>query len=341
MSSRIWRRRLSAGLVAAGLVTLGGATTGIVTAGAAGAPGADFGNIDITVSATGVRSPFFSHNAEDVEGEAPFASASLLSGGVGDALTSVFWPGGTGGNGGSTLYLLAGGCVPPNPANTVPIPAPVPLPNPPCLAHTPTLPDPVYKALNDSYKAEVQSSDAKSTVKKSSPGVDMVATATDARTASSTTMAATKLPGAGNTFGSSMASSTIHVTGPHTAVIDAISQVRDVALGGGALKIAAVTSIAHAVTDGKTASGHALTTVSGMKVGGVPVTVDNSGIHVDGKGQKLPSLDALNSLLDKFGFKVFVANPTKQIKGATASLFSGQLVIMQTNGQYTSNANDT
>jgi hypothetical protein len=338
---RTWRRRASAGLVAFGVLTLGGGATGIVAAHAAGSPGSNFGNIDITVTATGLRSPLYSHTGEDVEGEAPYAFASLQSGGTGSALTSVFWPGGTGGNGGSTLKLLAGGCVPPNPGSTVPIPIPVPVPKLPCLYHTPDLPDPVYQNLNDSYKAEVQSSDSKTTVTKSSPGIDMTATANNKLTASMTVMAGEKLPGLGDTFGTTTTSSSINLTGPNTAVIDAVSLVRNVKLGGGALSFDSVKSVAHAVTDGKKASGTTGTTVSGMKIAGVPVSVDNKGVHIKGQGSNLPSLDALNSALEHAGFSVYVASPSKKVKGASANLFSGQLIVMQDNPQYTSNANDS
>lgn len=337
---RSWRHRTSVGLVALGVLTLGGGATGMVAAHAAGSPGSNFGNIDITVTSTGLRSPFYSHTGEDAEAEAPYAFATLQSGGTASALTSVFWPGGTGGNGGSTLKLLAGGCVPPNPGNTVPLPVPIPVPVP-CLAHTPTLPDAVYNSLNDSYKAEVQSSDAKTTVTKSSPGIDMMATANNTLTASSTVMAGEQLPGLGDTFGTTSTTSSIKLTGPNTAVVDGVSLVRNVKLGGGALTIDSVKSVAHAVTDGKKASGTTSTVVNGMKIGGVPVTVDNSGIHIQGQGSKLPSLDALNSQLEHAGFSVFVANPTKKVHGATVNLFSGQLVVMQDNPQYTSNANDS
>ena len=340
LTRRPWRRRASAGLVTLGVLTLGGGATGMVAAHAAGSPGSNFGNIDITVTATGLRSPFYSHTGEDVEGEAPYAFASLQSGGTGSALTSVFWPGGTGGNGGSTLKLLAGGCVPPNPGNTVPIPVPVPVPVP-CLAHTPDLPDPVYQNLNDSYKAEVQSSDNKTTVTKSSPGIDMTATANDKLTAASTVMAGEKLPGAGDTFGTTTSSSSIKLTGPNTAVIDAVSLVRNIKIGGGALTIDSVKSLAHAVTDGKKASGSTGTVVNGMKIAGTPVTVDNKGVHIKGQGSNLPSLDALNSALEKAGISVYVANPNKKVKGASVNLFSGQLVLMQDNPQYTANANDS
>ena len=338
---RPWRRRASAALVTFGVLTVGGGATGIVAAHAAGSPGSNFGNIDITATATGLRSPFYNINGEDVEGEAPYAFAQLQGGGVASALTSVFWPGGTGGNGGSTLKLLAGGCVPPNPSNTVPIPVPIPLPDLPCITHTPNLPDPVYQNLNDSYKAEVQSSDSKTTVTKSSPGIDMTAIANDHLTSGATVMAGEKLPGIGSTFGTTTSQSAIKLTGPNTAVIDAQSLVRDVNIGGGALTISSVKSIAHAVTDGKKASGSTGTTVTGMKIAGQPVTVDNNGVHITGQGSKLPSLDALNKALKQSGISIYVASPSKKVKGASADLFSGQLIIMEDNPQYTSNANNT
>jgi hypothetical protein len=202
-------------------------------------------------------------------------------------------------------------------------------------------PDPVYQTLNDSYKAEVQSSDSKTTVKQSNPGVDMTATANGQLTSASTVMAGSKLPSAGSTFGATTSASAINLTGANTAVIDAVSIIRDVKIAGGALSIASVKSVAHAVTDGKKASGSTSTTVSGMKIGGVPVTVDNKGVHIKGQGSKLPSLDALNKALKQAGVSVYVASPTRKVHGASADLFSGQLIVMEDNPQYTSGANDT
>jgi hypothetical protein len=71
------------------------------------------------------------------------------------------------------------------------------------------------------------------------------------------------------------------------------------------------------------------------------VRVDDSGIHIAGKGQALPSLDALNKAIAKSGLKIFVADPTKHVKGPAAQLFAGQLVIQLHNDQYTGSANDT
>ena len=340
---RRWRRRASAGLVAAGLATMGAGSAGIVSADAAAAPGSGFGSIDIAVSATGLRAPFFTHSGEDVEGEAPLAQVQMHSYGTSHALTSVYWPGDTGGHGGDTLKLLAGSCLPPNPANTVPIPG-IPwdkIPDPPCVLHQPDLGDPTYEQLNDPYKAEAQSGTGAPTVNQTGPGVDMSATATNVKALAATTLAGGKMPVVGDTFGQTVVDSSVVLQGANTAVVRSISSMRDISLGKGVITIASIRSIAHAVSDGKTASGNAYTQVSGMKINGVPVTVDNKGIHVQGKGQKLPSLDQLNSALQKAGFSIFVADPTRTFKGAAATLFSGQLVIMQDNPQYTANANDS
>ena len=338
---RRWRRRASAGLVAAGIATMGAGGAGIVTAHAAGEPGSGLGSIDIAVSATGLRAPFFSHSGEDVEGEAPIAQVQMGSFGTSHALTSVFWPGDTGGHGGDTLKLLAGSCVPPNPSNTVPIPIPVPLPDLPCVVQQPNLGDDVYERMNDPYKAEAQSGTGDPTVTQSGQGVEMSATATTTHASAATNMAGGKLPGLGDTLGATAVASNVALKGPNTAVIDAVSSMRDIKLGGGVIKIASVQSIAHAVSDGKAASGHAATIVNGMKINGVPVTVDNKGIHVQGKGQKLPSLSQLNDGLAKAGFAIYVADPTKTIKGPAATLFSGQLIITQNNPGYTDSANDS
>lgn len=341
-ADRRWRRRTSVALLAGGVAAMASGSIGLVAAHAASDPGSNFGSVDITAIATGLRMPFYSHSGEDVEAEVPFARASMQSGGTAHSLTSIFWPGDTGGNGGSTLALLAGSCVPPNLGNTLPIPLPPgALPDLPCVTTIPTLPDPVYQNLNDSYKAEAQSGTGDPVVTKTGPGLDMVATATATKSASSTTLAGGKLPGVGNSFGATQTLSSIRFTGANTANVDSISTIRDVSLGGGALTISAVRSVAHAVSDGKKATGTGSTTIAGMKVAGQPVTLDSTGIHVAGHGTALPSLDALNKALEQSGLKVFVANPTKQVKGPAATVFSGQLIVEFGNDQYKSGANDT
>ena len=332
-------RRISVALVVTGLGAIATGSTGLLSAEAAGEPGSNFGSVDIGASAYGFRTPFYSHSGEDAESELPYSTSTLSY--AGHALTSVWWPGDTGGHGGDTLKLLTGSCIPPNPFNTVPVPIPIPIPDLPCPATIPALPNQVYEGMNDPYKAEAQSGTGNPVDEQSNPGVNMKATATSTLVRATTAMAGAQTPGIGDQMGTSLTDTIIKLTGPNTAVVDAVSIMRDVKLGGGAVTIDSITSLAHAVTTGKTATGTASTTVNGMKIGGVPVTVDDKGVHIQGQGTQLPSLDALNSMLKQAGFQLYVANPTKVIKGASATLFSGQLIFTQDNPQYTSSANDT
>jgi hypothetical protein len=332
--TRRWSRRASIGAVLSGVVSIGAGAAGMATANAAADPGSNFGSLSIATSAAAIRAPFYSHAGEDVAAEVPWAASTLQSGGVGRAITSVFWPGDTGGHGGDTLYLLGVPCIPTNPQGLIPVPVP-------CIYQPPQPPYSDYAPLNDPYKAEAQTGTGKPTVTNGGPGVDMTATAKQDDVSAITNMSGSMVPGIGDSFGATSAKSVIKLTGPNTAVIDALSTVHDVSLGGGAITISSITSVAHAVTNGKTGVGSASTTVNGMKVGGVPVTVDDKGIHVDGQGSALPSTDTLNKALAQSGFQIFVAKPTKSVKGASVNLDSGNLVFMQNQPQYLSNANDS
>ena len=53
------------------------------------------GSVNANATATGIRAPLYSHAGEDVEAEIPYAVAQLGGGGVGHAVTSIVWPGGT------------------------------------------------------------------------------------------------------------------------------------------------------------------------------------------------------------------------------------------------------
>src|SRR5437899_11300372 len=108
-------RRLPLAVALAGCAAVASGVTGMVEARAAAAPGSGLGSVDVTATAGGVRMPFYSNGGEDVENEAPWATASMSTGQVTHALTTVYWPGDTGGHGGDTLYLLRLPCLPPNP----------------------------------------------------------------------------------------------------------------------------------------------------------------------------------------------------------------------------------
>lgn len=329
-------RRLAAAAIAAGLASAAAGVVGMVSAQAAsGAPGSNFGAVDISATAAGLRMPLYSHGGEDVENESPWSEAQLQSGGDGHALTTVYWPGGTGGHGGSTLALLAPSCLPPNPQGVIPTQVP-------CVVPAPSPPPGTYDKLNDPYKAEAQTSAGKSTVTNhDNPAVTMTATALSTDVKASTTVQGQKLPGVGDVFGATSAATRIHVTGPNLAVIDASSTLHDVSLGGGVITISSLSSVVHATSNGSAATGAGHTTVQGMKVMGTPVVIDEKGIHVAGQGSSLPSTKQLNDALAQSGFQIYVAAPSRTVKGPAVSVFSGNLIIRQANPQYTSQANDS
>ena len=306
----------------------------MVEAGAASDPGSGLGAIDVEAHASGYRVPMYSTGGEDVEAEIPWATVSMQTGGTTHALTSMYWPGDTGGHGGDTLKLLGTPCILFNPQGALPT-------DPPCVYQPSPPPDSVYQNLNDPYKAEAQSGSGSPTATSGGQGVTMLAVAHSTDASAQTVMSGSSMPGAGDTFGETTTVTSVKATGPRTVVVDATSVVHNVSLGGGVITIDSVSSVAHAVSDTVTGSGTAQTTVNGMKIAGVPVTVDDKGIHVSSQNSPLPPTDQLNAALAQSGFQIYVAKPTKTVKGAAITLDSGSLILMQKNAQYNAQANDT
>jgi hypothetical protein len=332
---RHWRRRTAVATMLLGIATVGSGIAGLAVAQAsADSVGSDLGAIDVTATASGVRVPMYSNSGEDVAAEVPWATSSMQTGGLTHSLTSVYWPGDTGGHGGDTLYLLGTPCIVPNPAGALPV-------DPPCVYQPPQPPPSTYQPLNDPYKAEAQSGRGKGVDDNGGQGVTMHAAAHDTSALATTTMDGSIVPSAGSQFGETTVTTNLREVGSKSVVIDATSVLHNISLGGGAITIDSISSVAHAVSDTVNATGTAHTTVNGMKIAGVPVTVDQNGIHVDGQGSSLPPVDQLNQALAQSGFQVFVAKPSKQVKGAAITLDSGSLVLLQTNSQYVHNANDT
>jgi hypothetical protein len=334
VTRRRWGRRASTAAVLVGFAAVGTGVVGMVEAGAATDPGSGLGSIDVEAHASGFRVPMYSTGGEDVEAQVPWARVTMQTGGSTHALTSIFWPGDTGGHGGDTLKLLGTPCILENPQGLLPV-------DPPCVYQPPAPPDSLYQSLNDPYKAEAQSGSGPPVVTGGGQGVTMQAVAHSTDTSAQTTVSGSSLPGAGDAFGATTTVTSVKATGPRTLVVDATSVVHNISLGGGAITIDSVKSVAHAVSDTVKGTGTAQTTVNGMKIAGVPVTVDSSGLHVGPQNSSLPGTDQLNAALKQSGFQIFVAKPTKTVKGAAITLDSGSLVLMQTNPQYVGSANDT
>jgi hypothetical protein len=130
--------------------------------------------------------------------------------------------------------------------------------------------------------------------------------------------------------GSSSSHSTQRFEGS-TLVVTADSAVNGLDIGGGQLHIDHVRSEATARVDGaKVTLAAAKTTVSGATAGGVPVTIDSTGVHVAGQGDGGALQGGVNTALaalDASGIKVRLLTPSKLAKAGTAAASTGGLLI--------------
>jgi len=114
----------------------------------------------------------------------------------------------------------------------------------------------------------------------------------------------------------------------------AFSMVRaaanDVSIAGGVLKMQSVVSTATARSDGDKGTVAGTTTVQGATVQGHAVTIDSSGVHVDGAGTGTAAFQqAVNSALKSAGITVQLASPVDTVSGPSAARnLPGLLVTM-------------
>src|SRR5262249_13351023 len=108
-SARSFRRRIAVSAIALGIASIGPVTASLEAGATAPVP---LGAVNVHAAAVGLRIPAYSHAGEDAEAELPFAVSDLGGGGVAHALTSLFWPGPTGGALGSTIGVLTQGKAP-------------------------------------------------------------------------------------------------------------------------------------------------------------------------------------------------------------------------------------
>lgn len=196
--------------------------------------------------------------------DVPQANSSLTTGGLGTGLASIAWPGDIGGRLGTAILVVA-----------------------------PTAPS-WSKDLDDPVKAETHSAGTRHAVNKTVPGTVMASTATHqlVTASSQTTLSIPALGGLGGFSGSSSA----RLIGAHTIRAVSHSVFTDLKLASGVIDIGSLTSDAAVISDGTTSRGHAATTVGGVTIGGIPVTIDRQGVHLSKSA--IPT-SAVTSLLAK------------------------------------------
>lgn len=317
MRSPSLRRRIAVGGIAIGLVSVGPLVSGL-DAGAA--PGSGLGSVNVSALATGLRMPFYSHQGEDVEAELPFALSQLGAGGLGHALTTMFWPGYTGASGGSTLAVI-------------PLPLPV------------TIPSQLENALNDSFKAEAPTTTGQTSSSMSNPGLTMQALALPTHVNAVSAFGPANSGSQGDNSGPAVNTVTnIAYQGADTVVADAKTAIYDLTVGP--LSIGSLVSTAHATSNGKTSTGETQTVISDVSIAGVAVTIDQNGVEIAKNGVVPASVAAtltstVNTALKNAGMTVILTKATKSVHGPEVNLDSGDLLLLLNHGSYNSNYNDT
>jgi hypothetical protein len=101
-------------------------------------------------------------------------------------------------------------------------------------------------------------------------------------------------------------------SGSCTLALSGESSMGKVTIGDGQIVIEGIHVTASITNDGTRPSYEAAVSVASATIGGVPVTIDEDGVHVAGQGGGLPykqASDGLNSALNKAGIQIFLVAP--------------------------------
>ncbi|MHB1711615.1 MAG: hypothetical protein ACYCV7_09455 [Acidimicrobiales bacterium] len=300
-------RRTALPRLVGGVLCLGGAAWGIGVgpsgAQAATVPGSGFGSFQLTGSAAGSQITYSTAGSTSptLDGEVPDAVSSLQYGPLGEGLAAVAWPGSLAGNAGTTSQVIN-------------------LPIPSQLANS----------ANDPVRAQAETGSGPSTVTNNTyPGTTMTATATRNTVMASAAIVGSSGPAAGTSTGNTNASSSATLTGASTAQVEAVSRVQNIRLDGGVVTIAEVTSTASATTNGAVARGSGQTVVSGMKIGGIPAQIGQTGLRIGPAGA--PTSAVLTQIVDKAlasaNMNVAVSHPSQQVNGGSITYDAGNVVF--------------
>jgi hypothetical protein len=121
------------------------------------------------------------------------------------------------------------------------------------------------------------------------------------------------------------------------AITESTSELSAVDLGGGVVHIDSIRSIAKVVTDGTKAEATGGTTLTGATVAGVPVFIDQNGVHVatmDAGGNPVNQLlDAgVRAALQQAGIGMEVPGPVKKVAEAQGDIVASGLIVTLDDG---------
>jgi len=301
---RRWRVVVVGGalLLAAGASGAVWADTGSSTPAAAG-----LGGFSIEARAPGFEATFDEPAAQthpEGQGTVPQTLAQLKTGPVGFGQAAIAWPGTLLGNLGDTIVAGGGSNVPPDQQGNI-------------------------KKLNDPVRAESRVGEGSpDNSYNGAPGSTMKTHADPERVQADANVKATSAPGIGS-FGNIASASKSTLQG-NIGVATATSAVSNIVLGpANVITIDSVTSTATASTDGTTAKATGSTKVNGMKVAGVPASVDDKGVHFG------PANDPINKRLNdlakqalaKSGFTIVLTQPDGTPQGSAVDYSAGALVV--------------
>jgi hypothetical protein len=302
------RRARAIGLIAAGVAAMASAVVIPTMATAEDEAGSGLGSFNLAASAPVEQVRFTDGDkcggapgtTGGCEGVVPETVSMLRKGPIAYALSSVTWPGVLAGNLGS-IIIVSGG-------------------------------PPEAKALNDPVRAEARNGNGPDTVTNTQyPGMTMSATAKDDFVSATTEIAQSQQSQAGN-FNNTRSHTQVSVTGPTTAVAEAYSHADDISLAGGVVTIGSVTSTAKGTTDGVKASATGRTLVKDVKIAGVPVTIDERGVTVNGNNAPINKQlsDAVNTAISQAGMTIALSLPTGKPDRGNIVYNAGSLVFAWT-----------
>jgi hypothetical protein len=144
------------------------------------------------------------------------------------------------------------------------------------------------------------------------PGVTTPTTTTNSNTTPSPPPPPSSSP-SGPPANGALVSSARAELDPHSGAVvtSGKSSLGTVNIGGGQIILKHI-DVTVTIANRGAPKGHAFVSIGAAKIGGVPVTIDQNGVHVQGQGSGLPYAqagDALNSALKSAGVQLYTVRP--------------------------------